>query len=214
MPAARRTSKMQTPKTKKRKISAPSEQAEGSKPAKKLQKPTQEAHRITINRAPVLTTWVVAVAERQGYSFEEGLTFGRWVSGVLAQSKGRSLGIYEPHEKTEAEKEAKRRRDAAAGIRRVDVFGMHVPAMEVEGKMYAASEGKPIYPDTVQSYLERSFGGAAALEAALQAMRELAQKIPTRRIGKESYGLYEQIRPEWKGWGGKGHLDLDLICRA
>ena len=37
---------------------------------------------IVINRAPVLTLWAAVVAEREegGHTFEEGLTFGRWVS--------------------------------------------------------------------------------------------------------------------------------------
>ena len=42
-----------------------------------------------INRAPVLTLWVAVVAERQGFSKEAGLTFGKAISGMLAQSKGR-----------------------------------------------------------------------------------------------------------------------------
>ncbi len=33
---------------------------------------------MNINRAPVLTLWVAVVAERQGYSWEEALTFGRY----------------------------------------------------------------------------------------------------------------------------------------
>lgn len=57
---------------------------------------------ITINRAPVLTLWVAVVAQRQGFSWEEALTFGKEVSGILAQSKGRSLGIYEAKERSEA----------------------------------------------------------------------------------------------------------------
>ena len=44
---------------------------------------------VQINRAPVLTLWVAVVAERQGFSKEAGLTFGKAISGMLAQSKGR-----------------------------------------------------------------------------------------------------------------------------
>lgn len=44
---------------------------------------------VQINRAPVLTLWVAVVAERQGFSREAGLTFGKAISGMLAQSKGR-----------------------------------------------------------------------------------------------------------------------------
>lgn len=44
---------------------------------------------VQINRAPVLTLWVAVVAERQGFSKEAGLTFGKAISAMLAQSKGR-----------------------------------------------------------------------------------------------------------------------------
>ena len=44
---------------------------------------------VKINRAPVLTLWVAVVAERQGFSKEAGMTFGKAISGMLAQSKGR-----------------------------------------------------------------------------------------------------------------------------
>lgn len=43
---------------------------------------------VTINRASTLTLWVATVAERQGYAPEEALTFGKYVSGVFAHSKG------------------------------------------------------------------------------------------------------------------------------
>ena len=57
--------------------------------------PAAASDHIAINRAPVLTLWVAVVAQRQGFSFDEGLTFGKTVSGWLAQSKGRKLGIFE-----------------------------------------------------------------------------------------------------------------------
>lgn len=43
---------------------------------------------MTINRAPTLTLWVAAVAQREGYTPEEGLSFGKYISGVFAHSKG------------------------------------------------------------------------------------------------------------------------------
>ncbi len=169
----------------------------------------------------MLTLWVAVVAEREGFSFQEGLTYGRWVSGVLAQSKGRSLGIYEPHEKTDAEKEARKRRDEQLGVHRVNTFGMHVPVVTVKNNRggrrggelnYAVSEGKPIDPDTVHTYLVKSFGGKeSTLNAAKEAMEVLAESIPQEEAGKRAYPLYEKFRPAWKGWGGKGTLDLNLI---
>jgi hypothetical protein len=189
----------------------------GQKPRqeRKTEQPKTPKDSISINRAPVLTLWAAVVAEREGFSFQEGLTYGRWVSGILAQSKGRSLGIYEAHEKTEAEKEARRRQDEELGVHRIDTFGMHVPVVKAGrrgGENFAVSEGKPIDPETVYSYLLKSFGGEeSTLEAAKQAMETLAESIPKGQAGKKAYSLYEKFRPEWKGWGGKGHLDLQLI---
>ena len=44
---------------------------------------------------------------------------------------GRSLGIYEEHEKTEEERRRRQRQEEQAGVERVDVFGMHLKAVQV-----------------------------------------------------------------------------------
>lgn len=67
---------------KKDEKSAPAEAAEPESASEKEQF-------VKINRAPVLTLWVAVVAERQGFSKEAGMTFGKAISGMLAQSKGR-----------------------------------------------------------------------------------------------------------------------------
>ena len=51
---------------------------------------------VEINRAPVLTLWVAAVAQREGHSRESALTFGKAISGMLAQSKGKAIGVIQP----------------------------------------------------------------------------------------------------------------------
>ncbi len=86
---------------------------------------------VQINRAPVITLWVAAVAQRQGFSREAALTFGKYISGMLAQSKGRAIGIYEDSGKSEEEKAEARQKEEAAGIEHVDVFGMKVKAVKV-----------------------------------------------------------------------------------
>jgi hypothetical protein len=53
---------------------------------------------ISINRAPVLTRWAIVVAQRLGFDEDEALTLGKAVAGLNAQSKGRRLGIFKPHE--------------------------------------------------------------------------------------------------------------------
>lgn len=55
------------------------------------------------------------------------------MSGVLAQSKGRSLGLYEEREKSEAEQRERERRDRQLGVQRLDCFGMKIPASAVRG---------------------------------------------------------------------------------
>ena len=54
---------------------------------------------IWVNRAPVLTLWVAVVAQRQGFSRDSGLSFGKSISGLLAQSKGRRIGVFDEKEK-------------------------------------------------------------------------------------------------------------------
>jgi len=52
--------------------------------------------RLTINRAPVLTSWAAVVAERLGFDRATALTLGQAVAGLSAYAKGVSLGIIEP----------------------------------------------------------------------------------------------------------------------
>ena len=86
---------------------------------------------VQVNRAPVITLWAAVVAQRQGHSRDAALTFGKYISGMLAQSKGRSIGIYEDDSKSEEEKSEAKRNEEQAGVQRVDVFGMFVKAVKV-----------------------------------------------------------------------------------
>src|SRR5689334_20313025 len=53
---------------------------------------------LSINRAPVLTLWAAVVARRLGFDEVEALTLGKAVAGLNAQSRGRRLGNFKPHE--------------------------------------------------------------------------------------------------------------------
>ena len=53
---------------------------------------------ISINRAPVLTLWATVVAERLGFKRDEALSLGKALAGLNAQSKGRRLGFFKPHQ--------------------------------------------------------------------------------------------------------------------
>ncbi len=47
-------------------------------------------------------------------------------TGIMAHSRGKSLGIYEDKEKTDEQIEARKKRDEEMGVEKVDVFGMKV----------------------------------------------------------------------------------------
>lgn len=190
-----------------------SETVANAKKVKVDEKNDHVRHVLLTNRAPVLTLWVATVSQRQGYTLEEGLTFGRWVAGVLAQSKGRSLGIYTPKEKTDEMVKAQQRKEVEMGVHRVEAFGMHIPVVGSPGGQLRAVSGEkysPLNPRQSESYLSKSLGEEGYRDCR-QAMKVLAEAVPQEEIGKKAYSLYERFRPEWKGWGGKGHLDLDLI---
>lgn len=171
----------------------------------------EEVERIEINRAPVLTLWVAVVAERQGYSYEEGLSFGKAVSGILAHSKGRRLGVYEDKDQQDRKRKRKQQQKEKE---KFDVFGMRIAGqITKEGTRLALQNNKPVSPVSVESYLRRAFGPYYG--HAKEAMRALAKAYPPEKLGSEAYSLYEKIRPQvpggMKGWGAKGYLDLNLL---
>ena len=167
--------------------------------------------KIKINRAPVLTLWATVVAERLGYDEKTALTLGRAVAGLNAQSKGRRLGIYE--EKTEEEKEREKKKEKPAKVKFIQILGRGVPAVKTTHGLRAAIDGKPIYAESVESYLKQKFGEDFA--EARAAMEKLAKAYTPKQLESQAYDLYEKFRPEipegTKGWGAKGELDLEYI---
>ena len=166
--------------------------------------------KIKINRAPVLTLWAAVVAERLGYDEETALTLGKAVAGLNAQSKGRKLGIYE--EKSEEQKE-KRKRKEEPKVEFIEILGRGVPAVKTSHGLRAAVDGKPIYAESVETYLKQKFGDD--FDEARAAMQKLAKSLTPKQLEGRAYDLYEKFRPEIpegkKGWGAKGELDLDYI---
>ncbi len=167
--------------------------------------------KIKINRAPVLTLWATVVAERLGYDEKTALTLGRAVAGLNAQSKGRRLGIYE--EKTEEEKEREKKKEKPATIQFIEILGRGVPAVKTPHGLRAAVDGKPLYAESVESYLKQKFG--EDFDEARAAMEKLAKAYTPKQLESKAYDLYEKFRPEipegTKGWGAKGELDLEYI---
>ena len=166
---------------------------------------------VLVNRAPVLTLWATIVAERLGHPRGIALTLGKAVAGLNAQSKGRRLGIYEePPPEERAAKPKPRAKPVAATI---PLLGRAVPVQETGDGVRATIKDRPEDPASVERYLAQKFG--SSLPEVEEAMRQLAQAYPPKRLAAAGYGLYERFRPEIpegvKGWGAKGRLDLAKI---
>src|ERR1019366_7553718 len=86
---------------------------------------TMTERNILINRAPVLTLWATAVAERLGFDQDEALTLGKAVAGLTAQSKGQRPGIYKPVPEDVKKTRARRRGEEFF----VEICGRQVPAI-------------------------------------------------------------------------------------
>lgn len=102
---------------------------------------------IRINRAPVLTLWAAVVAERLGFDRDEALSPGRAVAGLNAQSKGRRLGVFKPHEV----KPEKARDRGDGGRFLVEVCGRDVPATVTPDGVRAVTRGKAVEPARVEA---------------------------------------------------------------
>ncbi len=168
------------------------------------------AHRtLLINRAPVLTLWAAVVAQRLGFAEDEALILGKALAGLNAQSKGRKLGIFKPHE----QKATKARQKARGERFLIEVLGRPVPATNTDHGIRAVAGRNPIDPDRVRRYLDNKFG--EDLKAARSAMQKLAKTYKPQELAQEAFGLYERFRPEIpagkKGWGAKGDLHLERI---
>ncbi len=167
----------------------------------------------------MLTLWVAAVAEREGHSWDEALSFGHAIAGRFAQSKGRSIGVFEEAPEETPERAARRERNRA-GTQPVEVFGTRMLARsDDQGRLLAAEGAGVVNPAAVREYLHRAFG--ARLDDATAALRRLAAALPVEKLRSRgvAYDIYTRIRPGVPpgaaGWGRKGHFDLhacDMIA--
>jgi len=164
---------------------------------------------ISINRAPVLTLWAAVVAQRLGFEEDEALTLGKAVAGLNAQTKGRRLGIFKPHE--EKPKTARKKKRGEQFL--IEVCGRPVPAMNTDDGIRAVQGSTPVDPDSVRHYLHGKFGDD--LKTVRLTMQKLAKAYKPQELAHDAYPLYERFRPSIpegvKGWGAKGALDLKLI---
>lgn len=166
---------------------------------------------VRINRAPVMTLWATVVAERLGFDHDAALTLAKVVTGLNAQAKGQSLGIFEPAPIAEQAKRLRQQPSGATAV--VELMGRAVPVVSVPGGLRAVQDGKPVEPAAVERYLAGKFG--ANLAEARQAMQELALALEPDALAASAFHLYERFRPAIpsgvKGWGAAGELDLDAI---
>ena len=164
---------------------------------------------IEVNRAPVMTLWAAAVAERLGFDRDEALTLGKTVAGLNAQAKGQRLGIFEPG----ANKSEQVRGRPTGEQFHVELLGRAVPVVNTPDGVRATAKGAPVHPASVQRYLEGKFG--AALPEVRQAMEELAGAFAPDELEERAYSLYISFRPQIpagkRGWGATGPLDIDCI---
>jgi hypothetical protein len=166
-------------------------------------------HQIQINRAPVLTLWATAVAERLGFDREEALSIGKAVAGLNAQSKGRRLGIFKPVPQEVKKARAKKRGEEFF----VEICGRAVPSINTSDGVRAVIKDKPVEPKSVERYLVSKFG--ESLGPAREAMQDLAGFFQPEQLMLNAFGLYEKFRPAIpegvRGWGAKGNLNIDRI---
>jgi hypothetical protein len=171
-----------------------------------------DAVAIKINRAPVLTLWAAIVAERLGFDHDEALTVGRAVAGLNAQSKGKRLGIFQPHEANLKELRGEQPKDSVS----IELLHLAVPVVITPDGIRALEKGKPTSPASVEKYLASKFG--PHLADAEQAMADLAEGYSKQELAASAYALYERFRPSIpegvQGWGAKGVLDLTAVRNA
>jgi hypothetical protein len=167
------------------------------------------AKTVSINRAPVLTLWAAVVAQSLGFDEDESLTLGKALAGLNAQTKGRSLGIFKPHE----EKPKKAREKEQDKTFRIELCGRPVPAKNTDDGIRGVKGTQVIEPESVRRYLDDKFGDE--LKAVQTSMQKLAKSYKPSELAHDAYALYERLRPAIpagkKGWGAKGDLDLGLI---
>jgi len=166
---------------------------------------------IRVNRAPFLTLWASVVARRLGYGEDEALTLGRTVAGLMAQSKGRRLGIYTPS--PEGKRQALREKREEIGTETVEMMGRSVPCVRTADGLRALSAASPTDPESVRRYLRERFKDALA--PVEEKLVELAETFEPAELDREAMNVYLRLRPNVpkgrEGWGKAGLLDTDAI---
>jgi len=172
--------------------------------------PTPKQHTITINRAPALTLWATVVANQLGFDWDEALTVGRVVGGLNAHPRDKAPTLFHP--RPEILKTRRQKLKPGESLQ-VGLLQRAVAVVRTPEGLRAMTKDTPIAPAGVQRYLESKFGDS--LQAAVEAMVDLARSLPPEELGERACELYEQFRPELPEgaplWGAEGTMDLTHI---
>eukprot|EP00271_Cylindrocystis_brebissonii_P007311 TRINITY_DN20689_c0_g1_i1.p1 TRINITY_DN20689_c0_g1~~TRINITY_DN20689_c0_g1_i1.p1 ORF type:complete len:542 (-),score=84.23 TRINITY_DN20689_c0_g1_i1:145-1770(-) len=194
---------MQAEQAKMQKVMEERSRGQGPKNVYKVSvRPEDLQRKVWVNRAPVLCLWAAVVAQREGYSWEEGVTFGKFISAKCGAAKGHKLGFNTgslcPGDEM--------------GLEEFEVCGMRVPGVRTPDGVRAVL-GRPLSPGVAETYLLKAF--TVNLQACKVSFENLARKYSPRDIGSVAFRLYEAIRPEIPagaaGWGAKGVLNLAVV---
>ena len=123
---------------------------------------------ICVNRAPVLTLWAAAVAERLGHPPDTALSLAGAVAGTAVRARARRLGIAATRDHA---------KDAAAPSKPKDttrLLGREVQLThDADGVVLAdAGKGKPAPAAPVAAYIAKAFGGhLGEVRAAMAALK-------------------------------------------
>lgn len=163
---------------------------------------------ISINRAPVLTLWTAVVAERFGYTWDEGLSLGRAIAGTYAQAEDYKRNrVRYPAGLNEAT--AYIPDDIEIGedcwIR---IINKPVFITRTECGIRALVKNHPIEPGVVAVYLAQKF--MEHFQATREAMTMLAESYTLEELIRSAYGLYRLFRPGSE-WGNPGVFRLERI---
>ena len=186
-----------------------------------------------VNRAPVMMAWACVVAERLGFSREEALSIGIYLTSpspsscsfhlprkytasvyteMNAISKGVSLGLYDKKRETDL-----KAAHANGSQPYVDLLGRRVPLYRSASGAWRAftadvdnSGGGGGTPGAAYGYITRALRQTAP--AVLGAMRLLAESYSDpMELNRVGFALYADFRPEVTGWGKRGELKCEVL---
>ncbi|KAF8205050.1 hypothetical protein BJ912DRAFT_1028259 [Pholiota molesta] len=159
-----------------------------------------------INRAPVMMTWAMLVAERLHFSKEEALSIASVYTEMNAISKGVSLGIFDKGKirDSDGQKGGSQPYVELMGRRSVlcqnalteclfdSVVLYRIPLYHTQtGQWRALNNGKPVPPTEAFSYISRSFRQTAP--HFVGALRLLAESYSPQELNNKAWSYMQNL---------------------